>query len=638
MERAFDVIPFEDIQGDWKKLGSGSFGNVYKGVYLGIDVAIKEVLPSKDYDVAKYFEREWRLMKEARHPNVVLYLGLSRAPPPDNRIFIISEFIENGNLRTYIHSKSQPLPWRLRLSFATDIARALAYLHARACIHRDLKGENLLLTGNGRLKITDFGFARIAARNADELRRLTFCGTDAYMSPEILRGDTFGLPTDIFSLGVIFAEIASRTLADDDNFKRTPPDFLVAPSDVHRLASPGCPPAFMQLTLDCLKDDPASRPTTVEILARLREIELEVLARPSEAEDGDAHIGSVKFLTGGRRPGPAPRIPSFGMGVGKDIRGNSEDDDSDEEELKEALRGLDIDGEPLLPLLAFFHYHWHEDARTDANEKCAEKPLLDPNSSNNGSGSNMSEYSTTVIRSHSPQTPNAVPPSLSSILTIRSPRIEDATTFVHDPTSLNVTASNVTSSASTSDSNSNSNVATASNVTTTKSIASIDSFHTATSSVSVSTAAATEGGSTIRSPSNVPSRLAHRFTLIKPGRSFAKRAAVSGVSHNHSNNHSPPRASPGSHPHPHSNSNSNNHAHQIQAQADPGGADLAWSPFDFFFSSGLVTKCDLCTKRLGWKPVLECDDCGLRAHARCGEMAPMDCGVRPARARFAMSR
>ena len=119
----------------------------------------------------------------------------------------------------YIYEKANPFPWRLRVSFATDIARALAYLHARRCIHRDLKGENLLITTNGRLKITDFGFARIAARNADEVKRLTFCGTDSYMSPEIMLGEEFDLPTDIYSLGIIFCEILARKLADDVTFK-----------------------------------------------------------------------------------------------------------------------------------------------------------------------------------------------------------------------------------------------------------------------------------------------------------------------------------------------------------------------------------------------------------------------------------
>ena len=75
------------------------------------------------------------------------------------------------------------------------------------------------MTANGRLKITDFGFARIAARNAEESKRLTFCGTDSYMSPEILLGHQFDLPTDIFSLGVIFCEIIARKLADDNTFK-----------------------------------------------------------------------------------------------------------------------------------------------------------------------------------------------------------------------------------------------------------------------------------------------------------------------------------------------------------------------------------------------------------------------------------
>ena len=313
-----------------------AFLKPFLGTYLGIEVAIKEVLPSTEYDVSKYFEREWRLMKEARHPNVVLYLGLSRAPEPDNRIFIISEYIENGNLRMYIHDKSKSFPWRLRLSFATDIARALAYLHARKCIHRDLKGENLLVTPNGRLKITDFGFARIAARNEDELKRLTFCGTDSYMSPEILLGEEFDLPTDIFSLGIIFCEIAARKLADDDHFKRSSPTFGIDAEEVRTLASTGCPPAFLDLCIDCLATEPSARPTTRDILERLRTIEAEVLLRPSEA--ADLHVGSIKFMTGGKKPGP--RIPSFGMGVGKDIRSSGSTTDDSDDELMEAVIGL----------------------------------------------------------------------------------------------------------------------------------------------------------------------------------------------------------------------------------------------------------------------------------------------------------
>lgn len=99
----------------------------------------------------------------------------------------------------------------------------MSYLHARQCIHRDLKPENLLITANGRVKVTDFGFARIVAQTAEETRRLTFCGTDSYMSPEILIGEAFGLETDVYSLGIIFCELAARKLADDDTFKVSSP-------------------------------------------------------------------------------------------------------------------------------------------------------------------------------------------------------------------------------------------------------------------------------------------------------------------------------------------------------------------------------------------------------------------------------
>ena len=256
-------------------------------------------------------------------------------PHPIYSLTLMRPVKYTGNLRSYIHGRDKPFPWRLRLSFAIDIARALAYLHARRCIHRDIKGENLLVTANGRLKITDFGFARIAARNADESKRLTFCGTDSYMSPEILLGNEFDLPTDIYSLGVIFCEIASRKLADDNTFKRSAPSFAIDRDEIQRLASPGCPPALIQLCIDCLADEPSQRPTTRVILDRLREIEAEVLSRPSEADD--LHVGTVKFMTGMKRPSTAPRIPSFGMDVGKDIANGSPGPDRTSDEYGEEL-------------------------------------------------------------------------------------------------------------------------------------------------------------------------------------------------------------------------------------------------------------------------------------------------------------
>ncbi|KDR74107.1 hypothetical protein GALMADRAFT_227805 [Galerina marginata CBS 339.88] len=533
-------------------------------------------------------------MKECRHPNICLFIGLSRAPPPDNRIFIISEFIENGNVRLYIHDKHKPFPWKLRLSFATDVTRALAYLHARKCIHRDLKGENLLVTSNGRLKVTDFGFARIAARNEEESKRLTFCGTDSYMSPEILLGDEFDLPTDIFSLGIIFCEIGARKLADENHFKRTAPTFGIDLAEVKKLMSPGCPDDFYKLCIDCLATNPAERPTTRDILERLRLIEAEVLARPDEGDD--MHLGSIRFMTGGKKPGMAPRIPSFGLGVGKDIRGGASDDDTDEE-LMEAISALSGVG---------LKSDW-------SDSSLSKEPLL------NRGDSTGSDYSTTVIKSqHSTMTP--IPPSLSSILTIRpSPDPNSSPTPILPGTPP---------SASPSPSASLQGMSTIRNHPgaadyidplgpgSIMSIASLDSYHTAIAPSSfassyshsqahsrsaISTAYATEGGSTIRSlHGNYVAPLVHRFTLLKPG---AKQKRSSGsVSPNH--NGSP--------------------------EGSGGGGGNGWNPLEILFSSGLlVGKCDLCAKRIGWKPVLECDDCGLRTHVKCGELAPRNCGIAP---------
>ncbi|GAA5862700.1 hypothetical protein JCM3774_001890 [Rhodotorula dairenensis] len=362
----FDRIRYEDLSDEelWNRIGKGSFGNVYKGEYLGIEVAIKEVLPSTEYDVEKYLSREIALMQQARHPNVVQYLGLCLAPPaPDanssdngnataadsKRILIISEFLPRGNLRQYILDRSLPFPWRLRISFATDIARALAYLHARNTMHRDLKGENLLVTDNERLKACDFGLARVAAQigngqsdggggsnGPNEARKpsdmYTYCGTDGYMSPEILLGLPFDLRTDIYSLGILYIEIASRQLASQSTFVRRPPDYSLSHDEVWSSVSSVCPRSFVELALECCDANPDVRPDCKAILHRLQGIEEEV--KELEARglgDEDAHtrggaagkasscnVGSISFAgtfkVGSklqpRRP-VAPRLPSF---------------------------------------------------------------------------------------------------------------------------------------------------------------------------------------------------------------------------------------------------------------------------------------------------------------------------------------
>ena len=201
---------------------------------------------------------------------------------------------------------------------------------------------------------------------------------------------------------------------------------------------------------------------------------------------------------------------------------------------------------------------------------------MDPDSTS----STFSEYSTTVIRSHtSRQATTTQTPSLSSILTIRpspDPNQSPDSILPATPQSLSSSSDSASLTSPPVSASPEDPLGTSSLL----SIASLDSYHTAQSSSIISSALATQGGSTIRSlHANYVTPMVHRFTLYKPGIK-PKRNSGSMLSPNGASN---------------------------------GGEAVGWNPFDLFFSSGLlVAKCDICAKRLGWKPVLECDDCGLR--------------------------
>lgn len=624
----FDVVRFSDLTGpngaaEWIRIGGGSFGVVYKGEYLGTPVAIKEVLPNNTYDVEKYFERECVLMKEARHPNIVQYIGLTRAPGHDGRIYIISEFV-GGNVRSFIADKKRAFPWRLRMSFAIDIARALAYLHARNCMHRDLKGENLLITANERIKVCDFGFARIAARNDEEMRRMSYCGTDGYMSPEILMGADFSLPSDVFSLGVIFCEIAARHLTNSTTFARQIPSFGIDTDEIKEMADRDCPLAFIQLCIDCVQVEPERRPDMRQVVIRLRDIEAEIIAREHQEQGGTLKaVGSVRGASRAKpqRPSAGPRLPSFegrvqvqsqrhALSRRQSSTSSSEGSDSDMEEALAQLEAAGIDvNSNLTSSVGTFKVSgignpWMKGGQMPEEVPSSWLPL----SSETGSDKrDVSDHNVgaSVIR---PSTVQAVD-GAKDVKAEHEPNVTASTVTVRpeergrsqNSLVVPVRGSSVGKHVQAQDGKDGREAMqahaaahdTAANETkaptveqSLRDVPDTNSFLSATSQLSVASNF---------QPSNIysPAPLYHRFTLVKNGTRRPTPAML---------------------------------AKQIRGGdiSATSPATNAWLPPAMMLANAL-SRCHVCSKRVGWKPFLDCDDCVFKCHVSCGELAEPTC-------------
>ncbi|GJJ68090.1 hypothetical protein EMPS_00436 [Entomortierella parvispora] len=272
-------IQWEDLT-TFDTIGSGSFGRVFHGDLLGTEVAIKECVrsESKAFD-DKYFKREVNILRQSRHPNIVQFMGVCKRK---KRFYIITEFLPLGNLRRWIQDETKEFGWDTRISFAIDISLALAYLHHKNIIHRDLKGENLLISDNMRIKVCDFGFSRVEARNDSEMRRISYCGTDGYMAPEILLGEDFDCSVDVFSFGIVLSEMMARHVVDAQHFQRYPPDMTVSPDEILYRSQPGCPLELSELAINCVQGLPEDRPKLRQIVERLTAI-----------ENIDVHVGTT---------------------------------------------------------------------------------------------------------------------------------------------------------------------------------------------------------------------------------------------------------------------------------------------------------------------------------------------------------
>uniref|UniRef100_A0A1D1Y907 non-specific serine/threonine protein kinase n=2 Tax=Anthurium amnicola TaxID=1678845 RepID=A0A1D1Y907_9ARAE len=265
------LLPYEEWNIDYAELtvgtrvGIGFFGEVFRGIWNGTDVAIKVFLEQDlTAENMENFCNEISILSRLRHPNVILFLGACMKPP---KLSMVTEYMDMGSLYYLIHTTGQKkLSWRRRLRMLRDICRGLMCIHRMKIVHRDLKSANCLVNKHWTVKICDFGLSRVMLDSP--MRDNSSAGTPEWMAPELIRNGTFTEKCDIFSFGVIMWELCTL---------RRPWDGVPPVQVIHAVANEGTrleiPDGPLgKLISDCWAE-PDERPSCQEILSRLLDCE-----------------------------------------------------------------------------------------------------------------------------------------------------------------------------------------------------------------------------------------------------------------------------------------------------------------------------------------------------------------------------
>jgi len=246
------------------KIGAGGMGEVYcaHDSRLDREVAIK-LLPAdfaNDQERLRRFEQEAKATSALNHPNIlsVYDIGEHEGSP-----FIVSELLEGGELRERLDE--MPIPLRRVVEYAQQIVSGLSAAHEKGIVHRDLKPENVFITKDDRVKILDFGLAKLRGPKSDESssedatrKAITnpgvVMGTVGYMSPEQVRGQTTDHRSDIFSFGAILHEmITGRRAFRRETMAETMTAILKEEPEELSATNPNINPALERIVSRCLE-------------------------------------------------------------------------------------------------------------------------------------------------------------------------------------------------------------------------------------------------------------------------------------------------------------------------------------------------------------------------------------------------
>ncbi|CAI9104762.1 OLC1v1003512C1 [Oldenlandia corymbosa var. corymbosa] len=252
------------------KVASGSYGDLYKGVYCSQEVAIKILKAERlNSELQKEFAQEVYIMRKVRHKNVVQFIGACTRPP---NLCIVTEFMSGGSVYDYLHKQKGAFKLPSLLRVAIDVSKGMNYLHQNNIIHRDLKAANLLMDENEVVKVADFGVARVKAQTGVMTAET---GTYRWMAPEVIEHKPYDHKADVFSFGIVVWELLTGKL---------PYEYLTPLQAAIGVVQKGLRPTIpkhtptklAELLERCWQQDPALRPDFSEIIETLQQIVKEV--------------------------------------------------------------------------------------------------------------------------------------------------------------------------------------------------------------------------------------------------------------------------------------------------------------------------------------------------------------------------
>ncbi|XP_062851907.1 serine/threonine-protein kinase B-raf [Trichomycterus rosablanca] len=259
-----------------QRIGSGSFGTVYKGKWHG-DVAVKMLnVTAPTPQQLQAFKNEVGVLRKTRHVNILLFMGYTTKP----QLAIVTQWCEGSSLYHHLHIIETKFEMIKLIDIARQTAQGMDYLHAKSIIHRDLKSNNIFLHEDLTVKIGDFGLATVKSRWSGSHQFEQLSGSILWMAPEVIRlqdKNPYSFQSDVYAFGIVLYELMSGALPYSNINNRDQIIFMVGrgylSADISKVRS-NCPKAMKRLMADCLKKKREERPLFPQILASI-----ELLAR-----------------------------------------------------------------------------------------------------------------------------------------------------------------------------------------------------------------------------------------------------------------------------------------------------------------------------------------------------------------------